>query len=241
MPRFFVENLNPDAPAIVGGDAGHIRKSLRMLIGEEITVCDTKGTDYLCEITGFGDDVVELAVKESRKTDSEPSVFVTLFQCVPKGDKLESVIQKSVELGVSAITPVLSSRCISRPDAKTARKKRERYQKIADSAAKQCGRGILPQVGEMISFGEMCWRLADYDRALFFYEGGGAPLRELIRPTDRRVAVIIGPEGGFDLDEVEKATGAGAVTCGLGKRILRTETAPLAALTGIMLISGNLE
>lgn len=241
MPRFFVENLNPEAPVIIGGDAGHIRRSLRMQPGEEITVCDTKGTDYLCEIVSFGEERVELAVKAASRTESEPSVSVTLFQCNPKGDKLESVIQKSVELGVCEIIPVLSARCISRPDAKAAHKKRARYQKIADSAAKQCGRGILPQVGEQLAFGQLCGRLAEFDRVLLFYEGGGAALRTLLRDTDRRIAVIIGPEGGFDLDEVEKLQAAGAVCCGLGRRILRTETAPLAALSGIMLLSGNLE
>lgn len=241
MPRFFVENIDKNHPVISGGDADHIKRSLRMKIGEGLTVCDTAGKDYICEISDFGECEVYLKIIEERESDSEPSVKVTLFQCVPKGDKLESVIQKSVELGVNSIVPVLSSRCISRPDPKSAKKKQERYQKIADSAAKQSGRGILPQIEEMISFDKMCERFVEFDKIIFFYEGGGASLREIIIDSIKTAAIVIGPEGGFDIAEVEKATENGAEKCGLGKRILRTETAPLAALSALMLLSGNLE
>lgn len=241
MPRFFVENLDTENPAVTGSDAGHIKRSLRMKTGEEIVVCDTAGRDYICVITDISDERIGLEIKEVRKSDSEPDVSVTLFQCNPKGDKLETVIQKTVELGIYKIVPVVSSRCVSRPDAKSAAKKRERYQKIADSAAKQSGRGILPQVADFISFREMCGLLPAFDKALFFYEGGGAPLRDILSEKDKSVAVVIGPEGGFDIAEVELAVNAGAVACGLGKRILRTETAPVAALSCIMMLSGNLE
>ena len=240
MPRFFAQNFDENNPLIDGSDASHIAKSLRMKFGEQLTVCDTKGTDYICEILDVSD-VITLKVLEKQSSSSEPSVEVTLFQCVPKGDKLESIIQKSVELGVAKIIPVLSVRCVSRPDSKTAAKKQVRYQKIADSAAGQCGRGILPEVGEMITFSQMKARLKEFDKAIFFYECGGAPLREAMEKTDRKIAIMVGPEGGFDKNEAQEITDAGAVAVGLGKRILRTETAPIAALSGIMLLTGNLE
>lgn len=241
MPRFFVENFGAGAPEIVGEDARHIIKSLRMKVGETLTVCDTQGSDYFCKIANISDGRVELSVTEVSGSVSEPSVEVTLFQCMPKGDKLENVIQKSIELGVSEIVPVLSSRCVSRPDEKSMRKKLERYSKIADSAAKQSGRGILPAVRPMIRFSDMTALFKNYDRALFFYEGGGCQLSDTISRNMRKIAIVIGPEGGFDIAEAESAVERGAVAVGLGKRILRTETAPLAALSCVMLLTGNLE
>lgn len=241
MPRFFVENFDSSAPAITGADAAHMMKSLRMKTGETVVVCDTAGCDYHCVIAGTADGRVELIVSEIRKSESEPDVFVTLFQCVPKGDKLETVIQKAVELGASEVVPVLSARCVSRPDEKSMRKKTERYLKIAENAAGQSGRGILPRVHSMIRFEEMLLCFADYDRVLFFYECGGEPLVRSVTPTDKRIAVVVGPEGGFDIAEAEAARNCGAVLSTLGKRILRTETAPLAALSCIMMMTGNLE
>lgn len=241
MPRFFAEHFDPGHPAITGPDAEHIRKSLRMTAGERLTVCDTLGNDYHCRIVDTADGVVLLSVEEIRPSDSEPGVAVTLFQCLPKGDKLETIIQKSVELGVTDIVPVLSSRCISRPDEKSMSKKLIRYAKISASAAGQSGRGIIPAVRPLLSFREMAGKLSGFDRALFFYEGGGAPLRSLLTGTEKSLALIIGPEGGFDAAEKELAVASGAAVAGLGRRILRTETAPLAALTGVMLLTGNLE
>ncbi len=241
MPRFFSEFVDPAAPVITGGDAAHIRKSLRMQPGETLTLCDTRGTDYLCRIVALTEDRVELEVESTRRTVSEPDVQVTLFQCVPKGDKLETVVQKAVELGVARILPVLSARCVSRPDGKAAAKKQARYQKIADNAAGQSGRGILPQVGEMVSFSAMCRQLAGFDAVLFFYEKGGAPLTRLLETKPQTVAILIGPEGGWDTEEAQAILAAGGKAATLGKRILRTETAPLAALTAVMLLTGNLE
>lgn len=241
MPRFFAEHFDFAHPVITGPDADHIRKSLRMTVGEGLTVCDTMGTDYLCRIADIADGAILLTVEETRPSDSEPKVAVTLFQCLPKGDNLETVIQKSVELGVREIVPVLSSRCISRPDDKSMKKKLERYAKIAASAAKQSGRGVIPAVRPLLSFREMAERLAGFDRALFFYEGGGAPLRQLLTREETSIALIIGPEGGFDAAEAELAVSSGAKAVGLGRRILRTETAPIAALAGVMLLTGNLE
>ena len=240
MPKFFVQDFDKDCPKICGADASHIIKSLRMKIGEELTVCDTKGSDYICKISEISD-IVRLKVMNCLTSCSEPSVKVTLFQCVPKGDKLESVIQKSVEMGVFEIVPVLSSRCVSRPDAKAAAKKHARYQKIANSAAGQSGRGILPQVGEMISFSQLEKSLDDFDKSLIFYECGGRSLCDTVDKQLGKIAIIIGPEGGFDKAEVERVMALGAVPIGLGARILRTETAPIAALSAIMLLTGNLQ
>lgn len=239
MPRFFCEHFESN-PIISGEDGRHISRSLRMKAGEQLTVCDTMGTDFNCEIEKIENDTVYLKILDSKENTSEPDVKVTLFQCMPKGDKLDLVVQKAVELGVTEIVPVLSSRCVSRPDAKSILKKRQRLQKIADEAAKQSGRGILPKISDMISFKECCEKLKNYDKSIIFYELGGAPLKDIVDDSIN-YAILIGSEGGFSVDEVEKATESGAVSATLGKRILRTETAPIAALTGIMLLSGNME
>ncbi|HHW45613.1 MAG TPA: 16S rRNA (uracil(1498)-N(3))-methyltransferase [Clostridiales bacterium] len=240
MPRFF----NPEIkqyPAITGADADHISKSLRMRKGESLTVCDTKGTDYLCEIIDFKPGKVFLKILSSAPTVSEPGIQVTLYQCLPKADRFEYVIQKSVELGIHRIVPVLSERCVSRPDKGAAEKKLLRWQRIADEAAGQSGRGILPQVTKLISFEQCVSELKAYDLPLLFYESGGEPLRGLVTPGFGTAAIVIGPEGGFSEREVELAVQNGAKTATLGKRILRTDTAPVAALTALLLLTGNLE
>lgn len=237
MPRFFKENFASE-PFISGEDALHITKSLRMKAGEELVVCDTLGNDYLCVIKDCAD-IVSLEIKEVTKTVSEPNVKVTLFFCLTKSDKPDTVVKQSVELGVTEITPVLSSRCVSRPDDKQLSKKTVRWQKIADEAAMQCGRGILPRVNNLVSFDEMTKQFASFDAVYFFFEGGGDNLSKITKDK-KRIAIVIGPEGGFSLDEVEKAEKMGAIRSTLGKRILRAETAPLAALTAIMFITDNL-
>lgn len=240
MPRFFCENFEKDRK-IVGSDAVHISKSLRMKIGEKITVCDTKGIDYYCEISQITAEEIYLNILSEKENDTEPDISVTLFQCMPKGDKLDYIVQKSVELGVSEIVPVISSRCISRPDAKSAAKKTARLNKISDEAAKQSGRGILPTVSAPINFDECLNKFALFDKVIIFYELGGKPLNTLIDPTVKKIAIFIGPEGGISAEEFDKATNCGACAATLGKRILRTETAPIAALSNIMLLSGNMQ
>lgn len=240
MPRFFKPDIKSNA-VITGPDADHIVKSLRLRPGDILTVCDTAGTDYECQITDFNRGEVVLKILSTAPTISEPNIAVTLYQCLPKSDRFEYVIQKSVELGVNRIVPVLSSRCISRPDRKAAAKKLVRWQRIADEAAGQSGRGILPQVSELISFERCVAELKDYQLSLLFYEAGGQPLNRLITPPYDTAALIIGPEGGFSQDEVEQAEQNGAKIATLGRRILRTDTAPIAALASIMLLTGNLE
>lgn len=245
MPRFFIENASGEFITISGQDAAHITKSLRMKPGETVTVCGGQGVDLLCEITGISEQTVELRVLDTVPTESEPSLSITLYQGLPKGDKLEWIIEKSIELGVSRIVPVLMQRSVSRPDTKSAAKKHERYNKLALSAAKQCGRGVIPEVAPMLSFRELLPLLDGHDLVIFFYECGGQPLSEAIADINRSawndVAIVIGPEGGFDLAEAQALQNGGAFTATLGKRILRTETAPLAAITALMYGTGNLE
>lgn len=238
MPRFFKENFSNE-PFISGDDAKHIAKSLRMKIGEPLCVCDTKGNDYSCVISGIFEQKVELEILSVTKSESEPSVKVTLFFCLTKSDKPDTVIKQSVELGVNEITPVLSSRCVSRPDEKSASKKLLRWQKISEEAAMQSGRGIIPRVNSIISFDDMTKAFNNFDKVFIFYEGGGNEISKILE-TDKNLAIIIGPEGGFSEEEVEKAKSCGAIVSTLGKRILRAETAPIAALSVIMLQSANM-
>lgn len=238
MPRFFKENFK-ESPFIAGDDARHIIKSLRMKPGEPLTVCDTKGVDYKCVITALGEQRVDLRVEKEEHTASEPSVFITLFQCLPKGDKMDSVVRQSVELGVGKIVPVLSSNCVSRPEQKQILKKIERWQKISNEAAGQSGRGILPKVGGCITLTGAAQEFSKFDKIFFCYELGGTAVAD-IGETVKNIAVIIGPEGGFTAEEAQMLQSAGAEATTLGPRILRTETAPLAAVTAIMLKTNNM-
>lgn len=238
MPNFF-EKVTGDEVIITGENANHISNALRMRVGEKITICDEK-INYTCEIKEFLNQSVKVSVLKKEPNKSEPDVDITLFQCVPKGDKLEFVIQKAVELGVDKIVPVLSSRCVSRPDEKKAKKKNERYKKIALSACEQSGRGKKVEVSEQIDLREAVKKMPEFDLSILFYEGGGQPIKKIIS-NQKKIAIFIGPEGGFSEEEVALLQKAGAVTATLGKRILRTETAPLAAIVSIMLLTDNME
>lgn len=239
MPRFFIDDMPGDSVVITGEDAQHIGRSLRMRPGERITVC-RRGTDFECEITEITSGSVVCKVLGKEPSPAEPSVEVTLYMALPKSDKMELIVQKSVELGVSRIVPVLTSRCISRPDAKSMAGKIMRWQKIALSAAKQSGRGLIPEVGQMIGFSECLAEASRLDMAFFCYEKGGESFSLLWSPGVRTVGLIIGPEGGFEPEEAASAESEGISVTSLGKRILRCETAPLAALSAIMLLSGDL-
>ncbi len=248
MPRFFIDYIPDDTAHIEGADARHIIRSLRMQPGEPLTICDSLGKDYDCEIESLEGETVHLRVLAIRETAAEPSLRVTLYQGVPKGDKFDWVVQKAVELGVYRIVPVMMKRCVSRPDAKSMKKKVERWQKIAEEAAKQSGRGILPQVGELLSFtkaveeaaAEQDQNGAEKAVSLLFYEGGGERILRLAGEQTKYASIFIGPEGGFDPAEVELALEKGIRAATLGPRILRTETAPIAALAALMQATGNL-
>lgn len=210
-----------------------------MKIGESLTVSDTKGFDYNCVISGCSAERVELEILEKHKNNTEPTVFVTLYLCLTKGDKMDTAVRQAVEMGVSRIVPVLSTNCVSRPDEKAMSKKTERWQKIADEAAGQSGRGILPEVAMCMTLKTAAEDIKSDDLSLFFYELGGKPLCE-IGKTVRNISVIIGPEGGFSKEEAEMLEAAGATVTTLGPRILRAETAPVAAVAAVMLQSGNM-
>ena len=242
MPRFFIDYTPAvgDAVAIEGGDARHIAGALRMTAGERLTLCDGKGTDCDCVITAVERERVTLQVEALSPTTAEPTLSVTLYMGLPKGDKMELIIQKAVELGVTAIVPVATSRCIVKLDGKDAAKKQTRWQKIADEAAGQSGRGILPTVETPISWKQALARF-EQENVLLCYEGGGAPIGRLVTPADTAVSLVVGPEGGFDPAEVQAVTAVGGRIATLGPRILRCETAPLAAIAVLMEKSGNME
>ncbi len=241
MPRFFVNSPLSvgDTAVIDGADARHIAGALRMSVGEALALCDGAGTDYACTITAVNKDTVEATVNAAAPTASEPTLAVTLYMGMPKGDKLELIIQKAVELGVTAIVPVITARSIVRVSGKDAEKKQVRLQRIAAEAAGQSGRGIIPTVEAPIAWKAALARLAS-ENTLLCYEGGGAPIGTLVTPADTAVSLVVGPEGGFDPAEVEAVIAVGSRIATLGPRILRCETAPLAALAVLMEKSGNM-
>lgn len=240
MQKLFVENINDEKIILDGESARHIAKSLRMRVGDVICVTDGGGDDYGCQIEEITKDEVVLKVCYKQACESEPSCRVTIYQGVPKSSKMEDIIQKCVELGVCEIVPTLTKRCVSRPDDKAAGKKNQRYQKIALEAAQQSGRGIVPKIENMKTLRQAIDE-DESDVKIVFYEGGGEKLADIVKPDTESVSVFIGPEGGFEQEEVEQIEASGGVRATLGKRILRTQTAPVAALTAIMLLTGNLE
>lgn len=200
MDWFFADNLGNtgDTYLITGEDAVHITKSLRMSVGEVITICDKHQNQHLCMIEKINAEGVLVKLTSKEECTHEPTVSITLYFALTKGDKPETVIQKCIELGVTEIVPILTDRCVSRPDSKSAEKKIKRYQKIALQAAMQSRRGIIPSVRPLIELKSAASELERYDKVILFYEGGGEPLRLLITPEDRNIAVFIGPEGGFE-------------------------------------------
>ena len=242
MPhRYFTRELGGGQAALTGPDAHHLAHVMRARVGDTVVLCGPDGLEYTGTVAAIAPGRVEFTVSEGAPSKAEPAVRTTLFVGYPKQGKLEEIIRHSVELGVTEIVPFFSRYCVAAPKKEDV--KNERYNRIAAEAAKQAGRAVLPRVElPLARFSDVCGALAGYDKALFFYEGGGAPLRGLLQPGSvQRLALITGSEGGFCPEEAQQAAAAGAVTVGLGPRILRCETAPLAALTAAMLLTGNLE
>ncbi len=239
MPRFFVNEKPDEMYIITGEDAIHIGRSLRMKPGEEITLC-FEGNDYFGVVDKITDNEVFVEIRYNAPSKSEPDVFLTLFQAIPKGDKMEMIIQKAVELGASRIVPVLTDRCVSRPDEKSFAKKLSRYHKISESASKQSGRGIIPEITGILNVKQAAEELSKCDIALVCYEKGGISLNDAGLEKGKSVGVFIGSEGGFEEKEVQICLEQGAKAVGLGNRILRCETAPLAAISIIMNLTGNM-
>lgn len=238
MPKFFVnkENFEDNSIHILGTDAHHIARSLRMAEGDEITVCDGEGGEYRTRLTRIRDEECIASIIEVCDPVSEPPMQITLCMAYPKGDKLETVIQKAVELGATRIIPFESSRCIKRPKAEKAEKQTARLKRIAEEAAKQCGRARIPEVTPPMSFKEMLLEVSAASIALFCYENEeGRSIKGAICDRDMpdSVSVIVGSEGGFSPEEAALAAEAGCISVSLGNRILRCETAPAYALSAL--------
>ena len=242
MPaHFFVDRVNGDSHIITGEDASHIIKSLRMKCGEQIILCDDNRVFHTCEITGIMQNSVAVNIISSCECDTEPLVEVTLFQALTKGDKIELIIQKAIELGVTKIVPVITERCISRPDKKSFDKKLERWQKIAKGAAMQSCRGIIPEIKPLTDLNGVIEQSKSLDKTVVFYEKYGDSINTLANNSIKKIGIITGCEGGFEESEIKRLNDAGIPCATLGKRILRAETAPLTALSIIMYITENRE
>ena len=240
MARFFVEpeELTGELLTLTGENAQHA-KVLRLKEGEEVLACDGQGREAVCRVANVNP--VTLEVLETRDSVTEAAVKVSVYMAFPKADKLEHVIQKATELGAYEIVAFPSARCISKPDDKSLKKKLERWQKIAASAAEQSGRGRIPEVVVLPSYGAALERAAKADKALMFYENEHATtLRMALEAGSfETVSLLTGPEGGLEEKEVEQARAAGLQVCTLGSRILRCETAPLCALSAVMYAAGE--
>ncbi len=230
MRRFFCGNIAGPTATITGDDAHHIFRVLRMKAGDALSLCDGAGYEYDAVISSLAADAVVCALGARRKSEVESPVRITLYQCLPKTGKMETIVQKCTELGVYAIVPVLSARCVSVPN-KDFEKKRERYNRVALEAAKQSRRAMVPEVGPLVGIRKI--EPGAFDLFLIAYEDESArTLKAALRAADapKRIALLIGPEGGFEESEVARLSAAGAVSVSLGRRILRTETAGMAML-----------
>ena len=234
MPRFFVDDaaVTENAVAIAGADAHHIARSLRMAVGDGITVCTAGGRELSCRLTRIRDDLCEAEILSATDAEGEPPTAIRLFVAYPKGDKLETVVQKATELGALTVTPFTSAFVVRKPRPEKIAAETERLNRIALEAAKQCRRGAIPTVTPPLSFREMLNEAKQAELPLFCFEGEGTRSLPALLPDTppKTVSVVTGSEGGFSEDEAEAARSAGLLLAGLGKRILRCETAPLFAL-----------
>jgi len=230
MRRFFCDNITAATATITGDDAHHISRVLRMKAGDALSLCDGAGNEYDAVITSVSPEAVVCALGARHASETESPVRVTLFQCLPKTGKMELIVQKCTELGVYAVVPVASTRCVVVP-GKDYDKKRERYNRVALEAAKQSRRGMIPQVLPLIDLKKI--GVKAFDLFLVAYEDENTvSLKQALRAanTPQNIALLIGPEGGLEEGEVAQLVQAGAVSVSLGKRILRTETAGMAML-----------
>lgn len=241
MNRFFVDDpgaFSDRSVVITGEDVNHVKNVLRLKENDELIVSDGRGRDYHCRISGITNEEVVADICDICDNFSELSTEITLFQGFPKGDKMELIIQKTVELGVTRIVPVMTKRTVVKLDDKKAKKKTERYNMIAESAAKQSGRGMIPEVTMPVLFAEAVSMAEKLDMNIIPYEEaeGVEYSRNIIKNIKgkKSLGIFIGPEGGFAREEVEKALDAGASAITLGHRILRTETAGMAVISIIM-------
>ena len=236
MHRFFAEpgQIGEKEIVITGADVNHIRNVLRMRADEEVLIADGQGAEYRCKLTALGENEVRAQILWKLDGNAELASAVTLFQGLPKSDKMDLIVQKCVELGVDRIVPVSTKRAVVKLDAKKEETRLKRWNTISESAAKQSGRGVIPEVSGVMSFEKALEEAKKLDVLLIPYERAEhmAETRRVmgeIRPG-QSVGIFIGPEGGFEESEVEEAVAAGARAITLGRRILRTETAGLAVM-----------
>ena len=238
MSRFFVKSnmICGSEITLSEEDSAHLARVLRANIGDEITVCDDNGTEYEAEIFFISKKEVKAKITDFKKSASEPNIEVTIFQGLPKGSKMERIIQKCVEIGVCSIVPVETSRAVVKINDEKSVGKVKRWNKIAEEAAKQSGRGKIPKVEMPVSFKEAAEKAAEFDMAIIAYEQHDkADIKTYLRSkAPKKIAVYIGPEGGFEEEEIKLAADSGIYAVSLGKRILRTETAPIALLSVLM-------
>ena len=239
MRRFFVDKILSEGQTVslTGNEAKHIQTVLRMKAGDKLILINGTGNELIAEIISTDKNEVKLIITGETFCTAEPTVDVTLFQCLPKSGKPEFIVQKCAELGISAIQPVYSKRCVVRPDKKDNAGKIARYNRIAQEAAKQCKRGTVPEVRNILNLNECDF--SEYELILIAYEDEEKQTLKAVlkaNPDVKSIALIIGPEGGLESSEVEKLLSEyeNAYPVSLGKRILRTETAGMAALAMIM-------
>jgi len=244
MPRFFVNQneIHSNEINIKGEDVNHIKKVLRARIGDFITVCDGKGTDFEVEIKDLGADFVLTSIINSISSISEPPIDITLFQGIPKSDKMDLIIQKSIELGVTRVVPVITERTIVKIGSTVdAENKRSRWQRIAMEAAKQCNRGIIPIVELPMSFSTAIELAKTSQLSIIPYENEKeSSIKKYIAKGIKNIAIMIGPEGGFTEEEISKANTRDIKSVTLGPRILRTETAGIAVIAVLMYELGDM-
>lgn len=242
MRRFFLKEPLQSKMVIGGEDAHHMMRVLRFKAGQRLTVVDSQCKIAEAQITGFGEQSVELKLLHCLEVDTEAPVEVMLAQCLPKSDKMDFIVQKAVELGVSSIYPVLSENCIVKYDSAKKVLRQQKWQKIAGEAAKQCGRTRIPSIEPISGLKEVLDALDPLVEAFLCYEGqADCSIKGLLENSKaKRFFVLIGPEGGFSPDEVAMCKNCGVKTVTMGARILRTETAALAAVSLVMYQKGDL-
>ena len=234
--RYFTEEIAQGTACLRGGDAAHLSRVLRTKPGDELVLCDGQGMDYRVTVTDVSGEEILCRIEQSAPARTEPKLRAEVFIGYSKADKMEWSVQKAVELGAVAIHPFLSEKGIVKPK----KDKSERLQRVADEAAKQSARGILPKVGLPLGFKEMLQRATQAERVLVFHPEGAESLAQAVQGVDH-LALVTGPESGFSKAEIALAKEAGCQIVGLGPRILRCETAPLAALAAVMALRGEWE
>ncbi len=243
MRRLFIPGKLADTVTLSGSDAHHLGYTLRARVNERYVVVDSERQIASMEITGFTADTVTLRLVERLEADTESPIRLTLAVCLLKSDKMDFVVQKAVELGAAKVQPIESENCVARYDGKKAEARRERWQRIADEAAKQCGRTALLAVAPILPFHDWIWSKPDEDGAAFFcYEAEEKNTLGawLARQNEEAYTALIGPEGGFTPGEAEQAKAAGVAAATLGPRILRAETAAVATMAIVQHIKGDL-